>query len=135
MKTLRITRSFERTRQIADFVPVKAACEVSVELSEEELNAIPYGAGETSDERAREMFSEKLDIFVRAEVEKTLMGYKPVCVRCGGTEGSFGKGGLTKEGLCQNCNTEIGYQARDHAADVGRNSETPARGTKGRSAT
>ena len=93
---IKITRSFERTRQIADFVPIKTHCEISMEI-DLEPNQLTEIVG----------FSSRLDATCQAEVEKTLMSYQPVCIVCGG------KGRpLNKEGVCGKCYTDMSFQAQ-----------------------
>jgi hypothetical protein len=100
-----ITRSFERTRQIADFVPVKAACEATYEMEQQVM---------TKEELEPFLIeiSVQMDSFVQSEVEKTLMGYKPACLRCGGKQ-IYGGKGLNKEGLCAQCVSDLAFQLRD----------------------
>jgi len=102
-----IKRYFERTRQIADFVPIKSACEATMEIE--------LGDPENGLDQARE-FSQTLDLFVQSEVEKTLMGYSPCCVVCGGKP-IFPKKDLTKAGLCDTCNQKQLMEARQFKAD------------------
>jgi hypothetical protein len=108
---VKITRYFERTRQIADFVPVKAACEASMEM-------------ETSAEqdfmKAAETCSAALDALVQAEVEKTLMGYVPCCVSCGGKP-IYPKKDLSKGGECDTCINKREMEARQFKADNAKN--------------
>jgi hypothetical protein len=112
--TIKITRAFERTRQIADFVPIKAYCEATteVEVSDRENSEIIK-----KDQFIRSI-SNELDQFVQAEVEKTLMAYRPVCIRCGG---KGDKVNLNKEGVCGNCVSEMNIQARGFAEDNQKN--------------
>jgi hypothetical protein len=108
-----ITRSFERTRQIADFVPVKAFCQATMEVDCES----PSDYFQTN---ASQADSRLLDNFVQSEVEKTLMGYKPCCVTCGGKEIVGGKG-LNKEGVCKTCEADYAMKLRDAKADNQKN--------------
>lgn len=94
-----ITRSFERTRQIADFVPIKAYCEVSFEQD------FPDGAAH---EAIVEAMSSKADELCRSEVDKTLMSYQPLCIVCGGRGA---KVNLNKEGVCGQCVKDLASQA------------------------
>jgi len=94
-----IKRSFERTRQIADFVPIKVACEVSAEIEYK-------NDGEILD------WSNKLDDIVQSEVEKSLIGYRPACIGCGGKQ-IVGGTGLNKEGMCQTCADKLRFEAAD----------------------
>jgi hypothetical protein len=105
-----ITRSFERTRQIADFVPIKAYCEATIEYERGEQNQILN----VPNEQDRE-YSFLLDSFVQAEVEKTLISYRPVCIVC------RGKGDtviLNKEGVCGHCVKTMQFQAAEFRADA-----------------
>jgi len=102
-----ITRSFERTRQIADFVPIKAYCEVTAEHDEGAISLTEL--------------SRKLDDFCQSEVEKTLMGYRPACVVCGGKKIFGGKGEMTKEGICAECNDKMLFEAKQFKADNDKN--------------
>ena len=97
---IKITRSFERTRQIADFVPVKAYCEASEDF---DISSVPEG---TSSEDVMAAVAKVLDEFCQSEVEKTLMGYHPACINCGGKQ-AYGGSGLTKEGFCAECNKSL----------------------------
>jgi hypothetical protein len=108
-----ITRSFERTRQIADFVPIKSYCEASVEI-DSVTTSIP------AVEEVQEIYSDVLDGICQAEVEKTLMGYSPCCVVCGGKQ-VFPRRTLTKEGLCNTCNEKELIEARQFKADNAKN--------------
>lgn len=113
-----IKRSFERTRQIADFIPVKAACEASYEMEQramtkEELE--PYISE----------ISAQLDRFVQSEVEKTLMGYTPACLQCGSKQ-IFPKKVLNKEGICSSCVSENQFKAKEFAEGVAKNARTPS---------
>jgi len=93
---IKITRSFERTRQIADFVPVKAYCEASTEYELGEIKPL-----ENADELIK--ISAHLQFLCESEVEKTLMTYRPACIVCGGkSERSF----VSKEGVCGQCMKE-----------------------------
>ena len=104
--TISITRSFERTRQIADFVPIKAYCQASAEIDvrSDEVK----GEGIISD--AEEELSRVLTSFCEREVDKTLMSYYPQCIVCGG-KGQ--KMSLNKEGVCGQCVTQMHFQIRD----------------------
>lgn len=97
MKITQVTRYFERTRQIADFIPVKSAIEVTAEVHE----------GETIADVSRQ-----LDELAVAEVEKTLMGYTPACIACGG-KAIFPKKVLNKEGICAQCQSDNDMKLRD----------------------
>lgn len=97
--TIKITRAFERTRQIADFVPIKAYCETTAEFEVESI---------THEQVARA--SQTLDNIVQSEVEKTLISYRPVCIACG-SKGQ--KVVLNKEGVCGQCVSTAQFQARD----------------------
>lgn len=115
-----ITRYFERTRQIADFVPVKAACEASIEE-----DSLPAMEKLTDDERKdliclQRVMSESLDKLVQQEVEKTLMGYVPCCITCGGKAIAPRKT-LTKEGICAECHNKQEMEARQFKLDNLRN--------------
>jgi hypothetical protein len=94
-----ITRSFERTRQIADFVPIKAYCEATVELDQR------------PEDTTREEIATNLATFCESEVEKTLMGYTPACIRCGG-KAIFPQKSLNKEGICGQCQSEQEMKAQ-----------------------
>jgi hypothetical protein len=110
-----ITRSFERTRQIADFVPIKAYCEATIE--EDDLPNMDKLDDEGKKELIalqREM-SEALDLLVRQEVEKTLMSYYPLCIVCGARGQTVN---LNKEGVCGNCVTSREHQARDFKRNI-----------------
>jgi hypothetical protein len=101
-----IKRYFERTRQIADFVPVKTACEASAEVNvKPNITARALGEG-------AEAISGMLDQFVQSEVEKTLMGYTPACIGCGG-KAIFPKKVLNKEGICAQCQSDNEMKLRD----------------------
>jgi len=120
-----ITRSFERTRQIADFVPVKAACEATMEIQDEELTS--QGIFPQSEIKRA---SAVLDEIVQSEVEKSLMGYKPCCLRCGGKQ-IYGGKGLNKEGYCVQCVSDLAAQARENAKPS-TTSTPPESGIQGR---
>lgn len=114
---IKIKRSFERTRQIADFVPIKAYCEVTQEL-------------ETSADDMESFMSQQsasLDSFVQSEVEKTLMSYRPICISCGGKGEKII---LNKEGVCGQCHNRHQMEARDFRNSNEKNG-TPESGTKG----
>ncbi len=85
-----VRRYFERTRQIADFVPIKASCEVSAECNLEDVDEVSG------------TLAERCEL----EVEKTLMHYHPSCVNCGGKQITPHKD-LTKEGMCDECNKTL----------------------------
>lgn len=114
---IKITRSFERTRQIADFVPVKAFCEASIDATE-----VDGKVGETGEDMAHRL-SARLDAFVQSEVEKTLMNYYPVCIVCGAKGVTVN---LNKEGVCGECVKNLNYRMNDLKK------ETVNNGTKGR---
>jgi len=109
-----IKRSFERTRQIAEFVPVKAACEATIEYETNDIIAV---------ELRDNAVSSMLDEFVQSEVEKTLMGYTPACIQCGGKQ-IFPKKVLNKEGICAQCVSEHQFKARELANDAAKNART-----------
>jgi hypothetical protein len=113
-----IKRYFERTRQIADFVPVKSACEAAIEfeIPDEEAQSVLLAAGM----KAYAPESDMIDQFVQAEVEKTLMGYTPTCVVCGGKQ-IYPKRDLTKAGLCDTCNDKQMFEARQFKSDNAKN--------------
>src|SRR5580765_1655543 len=98
--TIKITRSFERTRQMADFVPIKVYCEATADFE------ISQSMERTDIEMIE--VSESLDRFVQAEVEKTLMPYRPVCIVCGGKGDTVN---LNKEGVCGQCVQKMNYEA------------------------
>jgi hypothetical protein len=105
-----IKRTFSRTRQIADFVPVRAECEATVEVDctkEESGNILKNN-------------SAALDQFVQSEVEKTLMGYVPCCVSCGGKP-IYPKKDLSKGGECDACVNKQQMEARQFRADNAKN--------------
>jgi hypothetical protein len=111
-----IKRSFERTRQIADFIPVKAACEATYEMEQKAM---------TKEELEPYLIelSGQLDQFVQSEVEKSLMGYTPCCIRCGG-KAIFPKKALNKEGYCGQCVSELSFQAKGFRTDAEKNART-----------
>jgi hypothetical protein len=113
-----IKRSFERTRQIADFIPVKAACEVTIERNEEELNRLILEGNKTIEDIVAE-FSTRADALCIAEVEKTLAGYTPSCIVCGG-KALFPKKVLNKEGVCAQCQSENEMKLREAKSKVGK---------------
>jgi hypothetical protein len=125
-----IKRVFSRVRQIADFVPVRAECEATVEFEVDPIKTPEY-------KDSMEIHSAALDQFVQSEVEKTLMGYTPSCIRCGG-KALFPKKVLNKEGMCAQCVSELSFQAKDFRADNEKNArtntapKTPESGTQGR---
>jgi len=92
-----ITRAFERTRQIADFVPIKAYCEATAEM---EVDEVVNPEGDKLLKKVFENLSHGLDDLVQAEVEKTLMQYYPTCIVCGGRGAQVN---LNKEGVCGQC--------------------------------
>lgn len=103
-----ITRAFERTRQIADFVPIKAYCEASVEY--EMKSPIE------KEEEAR-LFTEasaRMAAVVQEEVDKTLAAYRPTCIVCGGRGD---KVNLNKEGVCGQCVKDMQMQALEFRRD------------------
>lgn len=100
---IRVTRNFERTRQIADFVPVKASCEASAEIEIETI----------SDEKTA-LLSDALDRFVQREVERTLAGYVPMCLMCG-MKAIYPVRTLGKDGICAQCTQNAKYAAMDNA--------------------
>jgi hypothetical protein len=102
-----IKRSFERTRQIADFIPVKVACEASIETEQ--------GGGVES---IIVDYSRLLDAIVQQEVEKTLMGYTPACIVCGGKV-IFPKKVLNKEGICAQCVSDSEMKLRELKKESG----------------
>ena len=111
---IKITRSFERTRQIADFVPIKAYCEATIEE-----DGFPPMEKIAADKQTLKDFegiqrnmSEALDALVQQEVEKTLMGYRPACIGCGGKQ-IVGGTGINKEGMCQTCADKMRFEASD----------------------
>ena len=106
-----IKRSFERTRQIADFIPVKAACEASAEIE-------VVVDSTKQDIAAREALSSELAAFCQSEVEKTLMGYTPACIVCGG-KAIFPKKVLNKEGVCAQCQSDSEIKLRDLKKESG----------------
>ena len=57
-------------------------------------------------------FSELLDSKCQSEVEKTLMGYTPACIQCGG-RAIFPKKVLNKEGICAQCQSDNDMKLRD----------------------
>ncbi|MDE2233427.1 MAG: hypothetical protein KGJ90_04950 [Patescibacteria group bacterium] len=87
MSKITIRRAFERTRQIADFVPIKAYCELSEEVDIEDSADLAN-------------ISASLAEACEKDVEMTLMKYRPVCIVCGGKGETLN---LTKEGVCGNC--------------------------------
>lgn len=103
-----ITRAFERTRQIADFVPIKAYCEATIEL-ENPVDDVAKVLGQNS---------LLLDAFVQSEVEKTLITYRPVCISCGG---KGDKVLLNKEGVCGQCVNKAQMDARQFKVDNDKN--------------
>ena len=110
-----ITRAFERTRQIKQFEPIKAFCSASVEAEGDSIE---------SEIELLKVSSGQLDIFVRAEVEKTIAseeqalrdGSRTPCANCGGIQVSGGTG-LSPEGLCKTCESQLKFQARDMRAE------------------
>lgn len=104
---IRITRQFERVRQIADFVPVRSSCEVGIEYDDAKLKGdkIEY----------REKILQSLDEIVKRSVEASLMGYVPCCVVCGGKNLYPGKP-LNKMGYCATCDAKLKWEAKDFAA-------------------
>ena len=108
-----ITRSFERTRQIADFVPIKAYCEVTAEVDDEELT--DKGIWPTAEINN---LSQHLDTITRDEVDKTLISYQPLCIVC---KARGEKVVLNKEGVCGNCLNTRGMQAKENHDTVQKN--------------
>lgn len=106
---IRIVRAFERTRQIADFVPIKAYCEASTEYELGKIDA-EHAAAEMAE------ISHRLDSFVQSEVDKTLMSYYPQCIVCGG-KGQ--KMNLNKEGVCGQCVQTNMFKAREFQKESG----------------
>jgi|ERR1700733_6757106 len=112
-----IKRYFERTRQIADFVPVKTACEASIELDIDP---------NTSDPDRMEQLqtnSQLLADFCIAEVEQTLRSYYPICIRCGARGQTVN---LNKEGMCGQCVSTLTIEARQFKTDNAKNRATKA---------
>ena len=111
-----ITRAFERTRQIADFVPIKAYCEATIE--EDNLPNMEQldDAGKKELIALQRQMAESLDLLVQQEVEKTLMTYRPVCISCGG---KGDKVFLNKEGVCGQCVQTAHFAARDFKKEIG----------------
>jgi hypothetical protein len=103
-----ITRAFERTRQIADFVPVKAYCEASAEAEWDSENP----------ELRPEKLSQHLQNLCESEVEKTLINYRPVCIACGAKGATVI---LNKEGICGNCVKKMMFEAKEFAAGNAKN--------------
>jgi len=104
---IKITRQFDRTRQIADFVPVRSSCEVSVEYDDAKLKSdkVEY----------REKCLQSLDEICKRNVEASLMGYVPCCVVCGGKNIFPGKP-LNKMGYCDQCDSKLKWEAKEFAA-------------------
>lgn len=98
MKIL-LKRTFERTRQIADFVPVKIGCEVSGEIELEDTDRAEL--------LRLHAFAEQLFQVCESEVEHSISRYWPSCILCGG-KGQ--KSPLNKEGLCGQCVKELSFQ-------------------------
>jgi hypothetical protein len=104
-----ITRAFERTRQIADFVPIKAYCEATVEFE----SADEIGVQVKDAEKMKEV-SGLLDNIVQSEVDNTLKNYRPTCITCGGRGERVL---LNKEGQCGQCVSTANFAARDFKKD------------------
>jgi hypothetical protein len=107
--TIKITRAFERTRQIADFVPIKAYCEATAEFDDVEMTAEQI-------ERRIRTNSLFLDNIVQSEVDNTLKSYYPMCIVCGGKGQKLS---LNKEGVCGQCVSTAQFQARDLKKETG----------------
>jgi len=106
---IRIQRAFSAKKQIKQYEPVESFCSAEMDIEIDENN-------ETR-EKPFAYYSAELDKMVRAEVEKTLNDYIPLCQRCGG-RGKEQK--LNEEGLCPECEKQNQYNIKDYQRPRGK---------------